>query len=226
MDSSGATAAYAQKDDEYYAASRADMVSFVPESCTRILEVGCGAGGFGELLKRRGKVHVTGVEFDPKTAEKAKLCIDEVVVGDFASVSHLLPDGHFHCAVLNDVIEHVFDPLSLLRTVAAKVERDGKVIASVPNVRYFRVLSSLLFQGDWKYEDSGVLDFTHIRFFTRKSILRLFAEAGLVVETCQPISKTKSLRPFILDLLTWGRFGQDSRFKQFAIVARKNNQTN
>lgn len=213
--------AYADKERSYFSADRADMLRFVPEGCTRVLEVGCGAGGFGALVRRTRGAHVTGVERDPVSAAAAEERLDRVLAGDFQAVAARLPDAHYDCAALNDVIEHVFDPMELLKGVAAKLRAGGTVVASIPNVRYFRVLGGLLFRRDWRYEESGVLDFTHIRFFTRKSIERLFEECGLEVERCEPIGKTKSLRPFLYAMVTFGGIGLDSRFKQYAVVARK-----
>ena len=82
---------------------------------------------------------------------------------------------------------------------------------------------SLLLEKDWQYADSGILDFTHLRFFTQKSIIRMFEENGYSVVQCRGITRSKSLKPYIYSLLTFGAFGNDISFMHFAIVAKKLN---
>lgn len=93
-----------------------------------------------------------------------------------------MPDGYFDLVVCNDVLEHMADPQKALATIRAKMAADGRLVGSLPNVRSVWVLLDLLFRRDWRYRESGVLDSTHLRFFTFKSARRLLTESGFEIE--------------------------------------------
>lgn len=146
----------------------------------RVLDVGCATGYLGEALKARGCT-VSGVEIDPEAAARAAEVLDTVVVADLASVrlTEHFAAGSFDVVVLGDVLEHLTDPLRLLRDATAVLAPGGSVVISLPNVSHADVRLALL-QGRWRYSDRGLLDRTHVVFFTADSLLRLLADAGLV----------------------------------------------
>ncbi len=189
------------------------MVPFVPVGARTVLDVGCSHGRFGAVLKERDPtVHLTGVEPDPDAATGARAHYDRVVDGYFPDA---LPEGSsFDCIVFNDVLEHVTDPWSMLGRAAGLLAPGGTVVASIPNVRFVVVVRNLLWRGRWDYTDWGVLDRTHLRFFTRASIEELFAGAGLRVRRLTPINPVRTRGAGLLV----GRF-RDMRYPQFAVVA-------
>lgn len=145
----------------------------------RVLDVGCAGGDLGRMLKRRGCT-VSGVEIDPAAAEAARHALDEVLVGDAAELDLV---GHFGGAsfdvvVFGDVLEHLVDPVAVLRRIGPLLDAGGSVVASVPNVAHGSVRLALL-QGRFEYRSLGLLDDTHLRFFTRGSVHQLFRDAGL-----------------------------------------------
>ncbi len=110
------------------------------------------------------------------------------------------------------------DPYTVLEEIRGKLAPGGIVIASIPNVRYFKVLSALILQKDWKYEDYGVMDKTHLRFFTKKSMQRMFHDAGYNCNELKGLSATRSLKFVLFTLCTL--FTQwDARYGQYGIVA-------
>lgn len=146
----------------------------------RVLDVGCATGYLGEALIAQG-CRVSGVELDPVAAERATEVLDEVFVTDLETadlVDHFGP-GSFDVVVLGDVLEHLRDPLRLLRGTVGLLADKGSVVISIPNVAHAALRLALL-QGRWEYSDRGLLDRTHVQLFTRASLLRLVRDAGLV----------------------------------------------
>ncbi len=131
-----------------------------------------------------------------------------------------LPDKYFDCIILNDILEHLSDPHSLLKNINQKLSINGVIVASIPNIRYFEVLFFLLLFKRWDYKDHGVLDKTHSRFFTQKNIKELFQESGYEVVTLKGIHPTSSILYNFVNCLTLG-FMWDSRYMQFACVSKK-----
>jgi SAM-dependent methyltransferase len=192
----------------------------VPASARRILDIGCGAGAFGAALKMRNeRLSVTGVEIDPESAEAARARLDLVFTGDAAAALPRLQDQNFDVIVLNDVLEHVVDPEALLRQLRAHVADGGCVVASIPNVREFFTVKDLVLRGRWDYVDEGILDRTHLRFFTRASLPGLFERGGYELESVAGINRSGSTKFKLFNLLSLGRFS-DMGYLQFACVAR------
>lgn len=208
------------QSQEYYVNSRSEMLPFVPTSAKKILDVGCGQGDFAMLLKDKLKAEVWGADLNAESIKIAHNRLDKAIAGDFAQLLHELPDGYFDAICFNDVLEHFVDPYSVLSCVRSKLTVGGVVVSSIPNVRYFRNLINLLYKKDWRYEDYGVMDRTHLRFFTEKSIRDMYDACGYSIVSMQGIGKTRSVRPILYNLVTFGGFSADTHFLQFATVAR------
>lgn len=145
-----------------------------------VLDVGCSTGYLAEALTAAGN-RVAGVEVDPAAAEKARPHLTDLLVADLesADLAGHFGAGSFDVVVFGDVLEHLRDPGPVLRRAVALLRPGGSVVLSIPNVAHGSVRLSLL-QGSWRYRDLGLLDETHIRFFTRDSVEDLLAGAGLV----------------------------------------------
>ena len=207
------------KESAYYRQSRLEMLPLVPDAALRILEVGCGAGTFLQSLQREDR-ELWGMDINPREAEAAKSFCYKVLIGDAMELAEQLPDGYFDCVVFNDVLEHLPWPGKLLARMRTKLKPDGRVVASIPNIRYIGVLvTELLWRKDFAYTpEGGVLDDTHLRFFTRRSMQRLFERAGYQVLSCQGIRPCKSWKEKCFIALTLG-FLSDARYKCFAWTA-------
>jgi len=206
------------KTTDYFANQRHEMLDFLPPTAKKILDVGCGEANFAYLLKQKTQGEIWGIELDQKASAIAKTKIDHVFCGTAEDNLVNLPNGYFDAIYFNDVLEHLIDPYSLLKVISSKLSPQGVIIASIPHVRYFRVLTQLIFQREWRYEDTGVLDRTHLRFFTKKSMMRMFEENGYKVLKTKPINKTKSLRPLYLHLLTLGLLGREISYPQYMLL--------
>ncbi len=203
----------------YYGHPRLEMHPFVPQGARTILDIGCGAGGFAAgLRKARSGLEIWGVEYEPAAAEQARKILDQVHVGDAIRIVPTLPREYFDCICLNDVLEHLLEPGNLLPELIPLLRPEGCIVASLPNVRYFWNIVDLVWHGRWEYTAEGICDRTHLRFFTRSSMLELFKRGGYSVETAQGINPTGSVAFKIFNALTLGRFAE-MRYLQFALVA-------
>jgi 2-polyprenyl-3-methyl-5-hydroxy-6-metoxy-1,4-benzoquinol methylase len=207
----------------YYDYAREEMLKFVPKHARRVLEIGCANGRFSELIKRRQGAEVWGIESEAAAADEAGARLDKVMHGDVHELLGTVPSREFDCVVCNDVLEHLPDPGRVLDGIVRVLRDDGVVVASIPNMRYLPVLYELLFRKDWKYRAGGVLDRTHLRFFTRRSIRRLFEDAGFEMIRMEGIQMRVSvlyrLAFLVATVATLGFYG-DTRFIQYACVAR------
>ena len=203
---------------DYYHHPRPEMAGYLPAEANGVLDIGCGTGRFAAGLKAARPLEAWGIEIDPEAARQAADHLDEVRVGDASDELAAVPDRHFDCIYLNDILEHLVEPDALLAAVAVKLAPGGRIVASLPNVRYFHHLWQLVVHGRWDYADEGILDRTHLRFFTRSSLLAMFDRCGYRVLRCDGIHRTGSLRWHLCNLLTLGRFAE-MRYLQFAVVA-------
>jgi len=146
-----------------------------------VLDVGCASGYLAEALGRMG-CRVSGLEYDPQDAEKARPFLEELVVADLnlVDLAAQFPGRTFDRVVFGDVLEHLLDPQGVLTSAVDLLSADGSVVISIPNVGH-GALRLCLLQGHWDYRDVGLLDRTHIRFFTLSNLLALIEQAGLVV---------------------------------------------
>ena len=144
-----------------------------------LLDAGAADGFLSELLTRQGW-RVTALERDPAQAERARGRCAQVVVADLEEAAQALT-GPFDAIVYGDVLEHLSDPLATLVALNRALAADGLVIASVPNVAHLWVRLQLL-AGRFEYTDRGILDRTHLRFFTRRTFVALLEQANLAVE--------------------------------------------
>lgn len=194
----------ASKPDGYYTQVRTDVLAFLPERRDLdVLELGCGAGQTGRYLKERGIARrVVGVELDPGAAAIARQHLDVVHVGDLGTLE-LSADEQFDLVLCADVVEHLVDPWRTLERVTRHLRRGGELLTSTPNIRHWSVLADLIVRGKWEYRDDGILDRTHLRFFTRESIQKLHADLGHEVKAFGYTELTG--KRLLLDRLTLSR---------------------
>ena len=179
--------AYEQKYAAYYQNPREDLLALVEGSGLAILDIGCGAGAMGKRLLDLGKARwVSGVEFVPSQAELARRVLNEVITGDLTQLEFSWSPGFFDRIIAGDVLEHLVDPWNVLRRLKPLLRPGGFLIVSLPNVRHWWVLRDLILRGEWRYREAGVLDETHLRFFTQRSALRMLEETGFKIKSVRP----------------------------------------
>lgn len=171
-------------DPFYYGYVRQEILDLVPNKAQRVLDIGCGAGRLGEALKHRQAATVVGVETIPAAATQARERLDRLYEEDIELLDTLGQEPPFDAIVCADVLEHLNNPLEVLRKARNWLKPDGTLIVSLPNARHHTVVRGLL-EGHWMYEPAGLLDETHLRFFTRREIEKLLFRAGFTIRQRQ-----------------------------------------
>jgi len=210
----------ADEVDSYFRQERPEMLPFVDDNVKTVLDVGCGAGEFAASLKvERPGLVVWGIEPVGAAASLAGARLDRVIAQSFKPGMDDLAGKQFDCILFNDVLEHMADPDNILRECREYLAPGGCVVASIPNILYFYEITRILVKEDWEYRDHGILDKTHLRFFTRKSIVRMFIAAGYEIDEIRGIGGFAGKKYKIANFLTLGRL-HDWRYVQFGVRAR------
>lgn len=197
-----------------YDYAREEMVQFVPRGSATVLDVGSASGRFGRALRREHPgARVWGIEPVPSGSSEG---YESIVVGSYPS--DMPEDSRFDCIVFNDVLEHMIDPWSVLEVTHDLLAPRGVVVASLPNVRHISILLDLVVHDEWRYTDLGILDRSHLRFYTATSMERMFTETGYAVRRLEPLHLPSVGKRGTLRRLTKRRF---DRFhaRQFAVVS-------
>ena len=204
---------------EYYEGNREDMLKYVPQGTKTSLEFGCGFGEFSALLKQTLNTESWAVEIEKAVARQAEKKLDRVINADALESLHEIPENYFDCIILFDILGCLVDPYSLLCALKTKLTQAGVIISSIPNIRYYRAFVDLVLHGNWDYKDHGILDKTHLRFFTYKSIVKMFNQLGFEILLMEGIHPTSSRTFRIINLFLWNALS-DVRYKHFAVVVR------
>lgn len=165
--------------------NRSDVHPYLPSEIGRLLDVGCFQGAFGRDVKAaHPSAEVWGIEATEDAAEVAAGRLDRVIRGSFPED---VPAGEqFDVVTFLDALEHIADPWAALEAARKMLAPGGRVVASIPNVRH--VAFDLLVKGRWEYRDDGIMDRTHLRFFTESTIRRTFDDCGFTIETLDPLT--------------------------------------
>lgn len=208
---------YTNKKEGYYINERAEMLAFFPDEAKTVLDVGCGQGSFAKQIKDRYKTETWGIEYMTSQAKQAGKVLDKVFCGPCEDFLDDIPNDYFDVIYFNDVLEHLVDPYQVLKKIKAKLTSNGIIISSIPNIRYHSSMRMFLLDKEWKYQDSGIMDHTHMRFFTEKSIKRMYQDLGYKVLEHKGINKTRSLKPYLMNLFLFFT-AQDIFYAQYASV--------
>lgn len=209
------------------------VAGLVPRDARRLLDIGCGCGDTGALLKHsRAGLWIEGITFNPLEADKAAAVLDRVHMLD---IERDLPSdlGAFDCLIFSHVLEHVRHPAEVLERFLPHLAADGTLVIAVPNIVEWRTRLRLL-RGDFAYAEDGILDRTHLRFFTfdtlERELLTPEVRARLrnvtkIGQGSVPLGPLRRL-PFMRDIAraadSFGAVTFPNLFaQQIAIVARK-----
>ncbi|GAB3983827.1 class I SAM-dependent methyltransferase [Spirosoma terrae] len=214
---------YNEKETSYYLHARLEMLKYIPSDATIILDVGCSSGEFGNAIKKKLNCIVWGIEPDKQSSERADLVLDKVFNGFFEDGVNFFGQK-FDCIIFNDVLEHLPNPFEALNLCKSFLKKNGVIVASIPNIRFFDAMYHIILQKDFQYTNAGIFDKTHLRFFTKKSTQRMFIESGYQIKALDGINSIKEInikgyRNFkILNTLLFN-FLEDMEYQQYAVVA-------
>lgn len=162
----------------HYPGIRPELTPYLRVDGAAVLDVGCGAGGLARALRNNGAKRVVGIEPSSLAAEAGLVC-DQVHDGRVEDVLPYLGE-YFDFVVAADVLEHLVDPWSVVRELRAHVRPGGRLLVSIPNVSHLSVLRQLVCRKDWRFDDSGLFDRTHLRWFGRASLREMLEQAGFM----------------------------------------------
>jgi 2-polyprenyl-3-methyl-5-hydroxy-6-metoxy-1,4-benzoquinol methylase len=169
-----------------YANPRDEVTSLVPTAARNVLDVGCSIGIMGEALARLGH-SVTGIESNAELAAGARTRLGRVIEGDVEALAHTGGDvgGPYDCVIFADVLEHLRDPWAVTRWGAGLLSPHGCLVISVPNIRHLQLLRSVVLRRRWPYDDVGIFDRTHLRWFAFRNLPGLLEGTGLHITELQ-----------------------------------------
>lgn len=210
--------------------SHTQLYNFIQEDSSghksRVLEAGCSSGYFGAALKKAGH-EVWGVEISPKAAARAREKLDHVFVGTIEEFldCDAVKGVKFDYITFGDVLEHLVDPEQALKDCRRILSPDGSIAASIPNIAH-KAARLMLLEGRWDYAEFGILDNTHLRFFTRNSIVDIFTNAGFEVHLMDAVTLPTDgtgidVNPDLLEATSSLITGNDQEVFQFTVLARK-----
>lgn len=214
---------YTDKSESYFSHARKEIATLLPSQCGRVLEIGCGSGAtLGWLRQSRRTSHTVGVEIAEAAANNAKANVDEVYCLDFEHIELPAQNADFDVILCLDVLEHMVNPWDAVdRLVCRYLKRGGVLIVSLPNVRHYSIVLPLLFKGRWDYEDAGLLDRTHLRFFTRDSALGLLSHPQLASVRDKDAKPDWRSRKGVFNILTGGVFRDLFTYQYYLAVCKK-----
>lgn len=148
---------------------------------TNVLDLGCATGYFGKQLKEKN-CRVWGVEIDQNAAKIALKYLEKVYTEDIKNISKMeLKKSFFDYILLLDVIEHISDSEQIIKDLKKYLTKNGKIIISTPNIAHISIRQSLLF-GKFEYTETGIMDRTHVHFFTKSSLIDLINKLNYKIE--------------------------------------------
>lgn len=207
---------------EYFGIARREILPYLPAKAGRLLEIGCGTGATVALVKsEREVVWAGGVEISEAAAAAARAHCDRVWCASIEreEIERDIAKGSLDLILCLDVLEHLVDPWSVVKRISPLLAPDGRLIASIPNIRNWKFIRDLLFKGRFRYADAGLLDRTHLRFFVRDTAIELLEVGGLKVTAAanaQPWRAGDAKR--FLNALAFGRL-EGLMVKQWVLVA-------
>lgn len=199
---------YKQKKSLYFSNARSEIINLLPNFSDKVLDIGCGDGATLDWIKCLGKCNKTfGIEISAEPFLISKTKIDYSLNINIENERNFFPGEKFDLILVLDVLEHLIDPWKFLEMIRSRLNEKGVLIVSIPNIRHYSIIENLVLLGKWEYAQSGILDSTHLRFFTKKSLIKLFVEKDFIIDniTKYPIdfkSKTKIFNNLSLGLFS------------------------
>lgn len=217
---------YDNKSADYYSNIRLDLINLIekPSHSLKVLEIGAAYGETLYYLKQNNIAsEVVGVDlFEDKKNKQNYKPLDNFIFGNIEEIELPQYENYFDLILLPDVLEHLIEPKKVLQKIKKYLSTNGKIIVSMPNIRHYSALKKIFLKGDFGYEESGVFDYTHLRFYCRKNIQELLESSGYKVKIQESSIKNykgQSLTKF-LNSLTFGLLEEFFSYQYFFVVTK------
>jgi 2-polyprenyl-3-methyl-5-hydroxy-6-metoxy-1,4-benzoquinol methylase len=164
------------------------LFDLIPDALQSIIEIGSGSGVLAKAIKHRSPAtHYIGIELDPEYSKLSSRYCDLVLTDNIETPSEELRNyiQTTSAIVFSDVLEHLYNPWQTLKFLRSEISKECSIYASIPNIQHWSIIFGLI-SGNFDYADSGLLDRTHIRFFTKKTIISMFNNCGFEVKSISP----------------------------------------
>jgi 2-polyprenyl-3-methyl-5-hydroxy-6-metoxy-1,4-benzoquinol methylase len=215
---------YNNKTEDYYSNIRHDLISLLPKAKNlKVLEIGAAYGETLYFLKENQIAsEVVGIDlFEDKQNSNNYKPLDRFIFGNIETLDLKEYDKYFDVILLPDVLEHLLEPKAVLKKIKKQLKSNGKVIVSMPNIRHYSALFKIFIKGDFRYEASGIFDYTHLRFYCKKNIQELILDSDyeiLKTESSIKVYKGFSIAK-IFNILSLGIFEQFFSYQYFIVAA-------
>jgi len=196
---------YSAKNADYFGNARRGFIDELPDNpAARLLEIGAGEGSTAAYAQATNKCGWTcGVELCETAAAIAMTKMDQVIIGDVEKVALEFPERHFDVLILSEILEHLVDPWKVLKRLRPLMKPGALVHAGSPNVCHWSVIKSLL-AGRWQYEERGIFDATHLRWFSPLTYREMFMDSGYVVDSVSPANPLRA-KARLINAVTFGK---------------------
>jgi 2-polyprenyl-3-methyl-5-hydroxy-6-metoxy-1,4-benzoquinol methylase len=217
---------YDKKSTDYFSFIRLDLINLIDRNSSnlKVLEIGAAYGETLHYLKQEGVAsEVVGVDLfeDVKNKQNYKK-LDKFIFGNIEEIELNEYETYFDLILLPDVLEHLIEPKKVLDKLKKYLTQEGKIILSMPNIRHYSAMNKIFLKGDFKYEESGLFDYTHMRFYCRKNIKELIEASGYAVlkeESSIKNYKGKSITK-IINSLTFGLLEEFFSVQYFYVIKK------
>ncbi|MGL5125357.1 MAG: class I SAM-dependent methyltransferase [Fusobacteriaceae bacterium] len=212
---------YLKKDVKYFSNPRKNVLEMIPleKRNGKILEIGAGTGATLVYAKESGfakEVHgIDLVELDGQNHP----FIDKFSIGNIEEIEVPYKEKEFDVILLLDILEHLVNPKEMLINLKKYLKDDGYILISLPNFRELINMRNIFLKGDFKYEKSGILDETHLRFFCKKNHIELYEKSGYFVKKIQPSPWGGKKK--LLNLLTLGLLKDFMPIQFYSLIGKK-----
>jgi len=216
------------KGENYFSNIRKDIISLIPNNPDqKILEIGAGAGNTLLYIKENQLAReVMGVELmEIANSNQKHPLIDKFQIANIEQENIQAKEEYFDIIICADVLEHLVDPWSIVNKLSQYLKKEGLLIVSIPNIREWKTLGKIIFQGDFSYQSAGgIMDKTHLRFFCKRNIYQLLNTSALSIFYSKPNFMLKVLpegkKRRVINLLTFRLF-ENFLAVQYIFIARK-----
>ena len=217
---------YDKKNADYFSNIRLDLIDLINKDSKnlKVLEIGAAYGATLYYLKQNGIAgEAVAVDlFEDKNNKQNYKQVDHFIFGNIEEIELNQYNNYFDLILLPDVLEHLLEPKPVLNKLKNYLKHDGEIIVSMPNIRHYSAINKIFFKGDFRYEESGIFDYTHLRFYCRKNIKELLETSGYRVVKQQSSIKSYQGKSFskIINLITFGFFEEFFSYQYFFVIKK------